>query len=119
MNRINIISVVVSVIFLIFVIYQVRKKRLSEAYSLLWIFAGIVFILISAFPFLLNFLSELIGVYYPPATLFLALIVSIILISFQFSILLTIRSNQTRKLSQEVALLKNRLEKLESTGSSD
>jgi len=112
MNKITIISIIVSIIFLVFVLQQVRKKRLSEAYSLLWIFTGVILIVIAAFPSLLEFVSSLIGIQYPPATLFLILVVSILLILLQFSILITVRSKQTKKIAQEMALLKNELEKL-------
>ena len=118
MNRITIISVIVSIIFLLFVLQQVRKKRLSEAYSLLWIFASVILIILAVFPSLLGLLSKFIGIYYAPATLFLILIVFILLILLQFSILLTIRSRQTKKIAQELALLKNEMEKL-STNSSN
>ena len=115
MNRINIVSIIISLGFLLFVIQQVRKKRLSEAYSLLWVGTGIVFITVSAWPQLLGHISNFIGIQYPPATLFLLLIVCMLLLCFQFSILLTVRSKQTKRLTQEIALLKNKLENLQST----
>ena len=112
MNKITIISIIISIIFLIFILQQVRKKRLSEAYSLLWIFTGAIFIIIAACPSLLGLISSLIGIQYSPATLFLVLIIGILLILLQFSILFTMRSIQIKKIAQEVALLKNELEKL-------
>jgi hypothetical protein len=117
MNRITTISVIVSIIFLIFVLQQVRKKRLSEAYSLLWIFAAVILIILAMFPSLLSLISNFLGIYYAPATLFLILILCILLILLQFSILLTIRSRQIKKIAQEVALLKNELEKLPANSS--
>ena len=113
MNRINIVSIIVSLGFLLFVIQQVRKKRLSEAYSLLWVGTGIIFITVSAWPQLLGYLSTLVGIQYAPATLFLILLICMLLLCLQFSILLTMRSRQTKRLAQEIALLKNKLEVLD------
>lgn len=113
MIRINIVSIIVSAVFLLFVLQQVRRKRLSEAYSLLWVFTAIIFIIIASFPSLLGHISELIGIQYAPATLFLILIVCMLFLMFQFSILLTIRSKQTKRLAQEIALLKNKLESID------
>ncbi len=112
MNRVTVISSIVSIIFFIFILQQVRRKRLSEAYSLLWVFGAVILTVLAMFPGLLGLLSNFIGIYYAPATLFLVLIVCILLILLQFSILLTVRSRQTKKIAQEVALLKNELEKL-------
>lgn len=108
MGRIEIISVVVSVIFLLFILEQVRKKRLQEAYSLLWVVMGVFFVLLSLFVPLLVWFSKLIGIYYAPAALLLFLVFTLILICTQFSIVISKHSSQIKTLTQELALLKNK-----------
>ena len=117
MGRIEIISVVVSVIFLLFILEQVRKKRLQEAYALLWVVMGMFFIVFSVFFSLFGWFSQLLGIYYVPAALLLFLTVTLVLICTQFSIVISKHSSQIKTLTQELALLKNKTKKDESENS--
>ena len=110
MGRIEIISVIVSVVFLLFILEQVRKKKLHEAYSLLWIGMGIIFIIFSIFFPLLGWFANLMGIYYSPAALLLFLTVTLVLICTQFSMVISKHSSQIKTLTQELALLKNKTE---------
>jgi len=112
MNKVNIIAIILSILFLLFVINLVRKKRLQESYSLIWIILGIIFIIIASNFKLVDSLSALIGIYYSPMFLGYVLIFFIILICIHFSISLSKRSTQTKNIIQETALLKNELDKL-------
>lgn len=112
MQKITLISLIVSILFLSFIIQQVRKKNLSEAYSLLWIATAVIMILITAWPKLLGWTAKIIGIYYTPAALFLVIIFFILIILLQYSILITKKSNQIKKITQELALFKNEYEQL-------
>ncbi len=112
MNKVNIIAIVLSILFLLFVINLVRKKRLQESYSLIWIILGIIFIIIASNFKLVDTLSGLVGIYYSPIFLGYVLIFFIILICIHFSISLSKRSTQTKNIIQETALLKNEIENL-------
>lgn len=109
MNKLMVISFIVSVIYLLFIIAQVRKKRLNEAYSLVWIVAGIIIVIFSIFPHLLQLVSDTIGIYYAPTTLFLILIFFILILLLQFSIITSKKNQQIRKMAQEIALLSKKI----------
>ena len=109
---IHILSVIGSIIFLLMILWSVRQKKLKEAYALLWLVTGIGMLVISVFPALLHYISELVGIFYPPATLFLLLLCGVIMILFQYSLLLSRNQEKVSRLAQEIALLKNELEKL-------
>ncbi|MDD5728703.1 MAG: DUF2304 domain-containing protein, partial [Victivallales bacterium] len=68
--KIQIISIIGSLIFTIFVIELIRRKKLKEAYALIWLVMGIFFIILASWIQGLAFVSELIGIVYLPATLF-------------------------------------------------
>ncbi len=112
MNKVNVIAIILSILFLLFVINLVRKKRLQESYSLIWIILGIIFIIIASNFRLVDALSALVGIYYSPIFLGYVLIFFIILICIHFSISLSKRSTQTKNIIQETALLKNEIENL-------
>ena len=79
LSKIQIISTVGSLCFLLIIFYTVRQKKLKEAYAILWIFSGIIMLVLSVWTNCLRVISDLIGIVYPPATLFLFLLCGIIL----------------------------------------
>ena len=108
MTTIQIVSLIGSCIFLLFVFELIRRKKLQEAYALLWFIMGMLFIVISVFTDLLAQISKLIGIVYPPATLFLFLLMTVILILIQLSVVISKQNTQIRKLAQKVALLEEK-----------
>ena len=63
----------------------VRRARLDEGYSLLWVLAGIVLLVLALWRELLRIISDLMGIYYPPTALFVIGFGFVILILLQFS----------------------------------
>lgn len=109
---IHILSVIGSVFFLLIILWSVRQKKLKEAYALLWLLIGSCMFVIAAVPALLRYISELVGVLYPPAMLFLLLLCGVIMLLFQYSLILSRNQEKISRLAQEISLLKNELEKL-------
>lgn len=105
MTQIQWVSLAGSLIFLLIVLDAVRKQKLREAYSLLWIVITIGMIVVSIRMDLLRFFSDLLGIVYPPATLFLLL--------FQYSIVISLHNEKITRLTQEIALLREKMERKE------
>jgi len=108
--RLNIIACIGSILFLFFIIESVRKQRLKEAYSLIWIIMGFVFLVISVWQKALDCISNMMGIYYSPTMLCLVLIFMILIILVQYSIVISKQTENIKTLVQENALLKNRIE---------
>ena len=108
---IQLYSLLGSALFMSIILYSVRQKKLKEAYSILWVFLGIILFLLSFWPNSLRAISGWIGIQYPPATLFLLLIAGLFLILFQFSLVLSHNQEQITRLAQEIAILKQQLDK--------
>ncbi|MFZ5950947.1 MAG: DUF2304 domain-containing protein [Candidatus Rifleibacteriota bacterium] len=106
-DRIQLISFFSSLAFLFFILELIRKKRLKEAYALLWIISGFVFLFFSCWKTGMDYFAAKVGIFYPPAFLFLILIVAIIIILVQFSVVVSTQNEHIRKLTQELTLLKS------------
>jgi hypothetical protein len=107
----QIFSILISVIVFILTIDLVRKKRLREEYSLLWLAtSSVMIILILRYDWLLA-LTKLIGAVLPTTTLFLGSILFLVLLSVQFSMKISKLSDQVKDLVQENALLRYEFEK--------
>jgi hypothetical protein len=110
-DRIQYVAIFGSLIFFIFILELIRKRRIKEAYSLLWLLFGLAFIILSIFRNLLNKISWFLGIAYPPAALFLVSIVAFLFILIQFSVVISNQNDKIKELSQELGLLKLKLNK--------
>jgi hypothetical protein len=105
-SRIQYIALTVSILFLFLIIELVRNGKIKESYSILWLLFAVSFILLSIWRNGLEIFSRFVGVFYPPAALFLILFILIILILIQFSIVISKQSKYIKDLTQEIALLR-------------
>jgi Uncharacterized conserved protein len=110
--RIQILSIIGSVLLLAFILELLRKRKLREEYSLLWLGGGVLFLVLSLWRDLLTQLSFALGIAYPPAALFLVLIMGAYLMLLHFSLVFSAMSEKTKAMAQEIALLKLELERL-------
>ena len=106
----QIFALIVSAMVFIIVIDMVRKRRLREEYSVLWLLTSVLmFVLIFRYEWLVS-LTDLIGAGLPTTTLFLFSIIFLMLLSVQFCIKISQLTEQVKILSQENALMKRELE---------
>ncbi len=110
--QIQVVAIAVSMILFLLIMYLIRSQRLKEEYSLLWIFFSLVFIIFSFWRDGLNYISEFLGVAYPPAALFMILLLAIFLILIEFSVIISKLADKNKSLAQEITLLKHEIEKL-------
>jgi hypothetical protein len=106
MSRVEIFAILGTLGLLVLVFEAVRRRRLSEGYSLLWLLTGVVLLGLSLWREGLHLFSKLVGIFYPPAALFVVGFALVTLTLFQFSIVISRLSDQNRKLAQEMALLR-------------
>ena len=104
----TILSVVLSMVLLLYILEMVRRRRLREEYSILWLCGGIVILVLSLKRDWLTRISLAAGVAYPPSFLFLIGILFVILILIHFSIAISKLHEMNKRMSQEIALLKDR-----------
>ncbi|MGQ9909160.1 MAG: DUF2304 domain-containing protein [Candidatus Flexifilum sp.] len=106
-DRITIFGLGGSILALVFVLELVRRRKLREDYSLLWLATAIVLIVISAYRPLLDALAGLLNIVtYPPAALFAVAVVFMLFILLQYSLALTRLSQENKTLAQQLALLR-------------
>jgi len=113
MSRIQILAITAS-LFLIVTIYKlVKKGKMSERYSILWFITGFALLILSIFRCVLDSFSKYIGIYYAPAVLILTILFFGVLIAIHFSIAISKLSKFCETIIQEIALLNNKVNKLE------
>ncbi|MGK0420545.1 MAG: hypothetical protein ACJAT9_000203 [Polaribacter sp.] len=111
-NRIQILAIIGSISLLIFIIILIRQHRLKEEYSLLWLFFTIFFIIFSFWRNGLEWISDLMGIAYPPAALFLILIMALFVIMIEFSLIISKQSERIKSIGQNIGLMKQEISEL-------
>jgi len=112
-NRVQVFSIIGSLLLFLFILKLVKRKKLKEEYSLLWLAFGTIFIVLSIFKPLLEIVASIIGIVYAPAALLLILVISVFFILIQFSIVISKLAEGNKNLIQEVGILKAEIKKLQ------
>lgn len=108
----QIFSLVVCILIFVFIIDMVRKKKLREEYSALWLITSLLmFILVIKYDWLV-LLTRSIGAGLPTTTLFMCSILFLMLIALQFSFRISKHADQIKNLVQENALLSEEVSQL-------
>ena len=108
----QIFALIVSALVFVVVVDMVRRRRLREEYSVLWLATSVImFVLVFRYEWLVD-LTALIGAELPTTTLFLCSIIFLLLLSVQFCIKISRLTDQLKNLSQENALMRQEIEGL-------
>jgi len=106
----KIFAIIVSVLIMLLVVELVRRRRLREEYSWLWLLTGGIIILLVVWYDLLVFITHLIGAVAPTTTLFIFGLLFLMLISLHYSIQISKLSHQVKEMAQQLALLQGRVD---------
>jgi len=112
--RVSIAASVASLLLLLVVLELIRGRRLKERYALLWIATGLVLLVLSAWRGGLNTIAGWLGVgTYPPAILFAAATLFVIVVLLHYSTVLSKLTDENVLLAQKLALLEERVGRAE------
>ena len=111
-ERIEIVALIVSIVLLIVVLELVRRRKLTEEYSFLWILSSLVLLALSVRREILHAVARWLGVYYPPIVLVMLLIVMVFVASLCFSVIVSRQRQQIERLIEETAILSAELRDL-------
>jgi hypothetical protein len=110
--RNKMVAAIIGVALLLLIIELVRKRKLREEYSWLWLLTGGVILLLTFWYDLLRWITVLIGGVVPSSTLFFFAFLFLILISLHFSVVISRLTNRNKELAQHYALLESELNDL-------
>ena len=109
--RQKIFSILMSLCILAGIIELVRRRKLKEEYSFLWLVTGILLLLLTIKYEILVKITHFIGAVLPTTTLFLFGILFLMLLCLHFSLKLSAFSTQIKNLAQKIAILEYELER--------
>ncbi len=101
----RIFAVLTSAVSLLAILELVRRRKLREEYSWLWILTSVGMLALASWYGLIERLTRIIGAVTPTTTLFLFGLLFLLVISVHFSTVISRLSQQVRRLTQELAIL--------------
>ena len=113
-DRLQVIAVVVSVAFLALVLELVRRRKLAEEYSVLWLGVAGVLLAVSVWRELLHAAARELGVHDPPNVLLIALTAVVVVGLLRVSVILSRQRRQIDRLIEDTAILSAEIRELRS-----
>ncbi|MBL3889452.1 DUF2304 domain-containing protein [Bacillus cereus] len=99
------------------IINSIRKGALETKYSILWIFVCIAMAILSSTDKIINWIGKLLHVEYPPSVLFLFGLLFCFILIFDLTRKVSKQHHQLVTLTQDYALLKQKLNNKEQNNS--
>ena len=104
------------VLFFITIFELVRRKKLREDLSLGWLLIGLALILSSFADQVIDPLAFALGIHYPPALAFVIVALLLVIVMLYFSIVVSDLKSRNKELSQKIALIEYKLNRLKDKG---
>jgi hypothetical protein len=104
-TNLRIVAIAGSFGLLVLVVDLVRRRRLKEEYSALWVIVAVVLLVLAAWGGLLHSLTHAIGAVSESSTLYFFGLLFIILLLLNFSVRVSLLERRLTALVQEIALL--------------
>jgi len=101
------------IIYFILLLFMLRRNSINLKYTLLWIFSGMLMLILAIFPRILDIFSALIGIHEPVNALFAVLFFCVIIILMSLTAIVSKQNYRIKKIAQVVALLEKRIRDLE------
>lgn len=101
------------VVYFFFLFHLLKKKRLNIKYTLLWIFSGVLMLILALFPRVLDVFAKMIGIYEPTNALFAVIFFCMIIILMSLTAIVSKMNERNKCLAQAIALIEKRLRDLE------
>lgn len=108
----KIFAISISVLLFIIIIDLVRRRKLREEFSWLWLLTGAGIILLAVWHDLLNLITRVIGAVLPTTTLFLFGGIFFMVINLYYATKISSLHNHVKDLAQHVAILQTEIKRL-------
>ena len=107
----RIVLIVASVLVVFYTIRKIRKSQLNIDDSVFWIGFSVMLLIMSIFPQVVTFFTQLLGIASPVNFVFLFVIFLIIIKLFKLAIDLSITKHRLNHLIQRIAIINHDVEK--------
>jgi hypothetical protein len=108
-TAVRVLALVVASILFFVVFEAVRRRRLSESLTPIWVTCAVAVLFLAVDLNLLKAMTRLIGAWTPSSTVFFFALLFLLAISLSYGVVITRLGRQVARLAQEIAMLRARL----------
>jgi hypothetical protein len=101
-----------SILLIVLVLLSVRRAHIRVEYSVSWLLAGLVLLLVSRTQWALHAATDYLGISYAPIALLLIIGCVFLLMFFRFSVIISKLRDNNIALAQRVAILEYHIQSL-------
>jgi hypothetical protein len=103
-SQTRVIAAVLAIAFMLLILELIRRNKLQERYSVIWLIAGLGMLAGAAFPDLLELVADAMGVRDTNVALFSIVLLLLLGLALNFSVIMSRQSAQITRLAQERAI---------------
>jgi hypothetical protein len=103
-SQTRIVAAVLAILFMLLILDLIRRDRLQERYSVIWFVAGLGMLAGAAFPGILEFVADVMGVRDTNVALFSVVLLLLLGLALNFSVIMSRQAAQITRLAQERAI---------------
>ena len=107
-TAVRVVALIVAMVLFFAVFEAVRRRRLSESLTPIWLTCALAVLVLAINLQLLETMTRLIGAWTPSSTVFFFALLFLLAISLSYAVVLTRLGRQVARLAQEIAMLKGR-----------
>ena len=110
--KLQLIAIALTGGLVVLILELIRRRRLMERYSLLWLFSSAVLLALSVWRVALEELASAVGIFYAPSALFAVAFGFVLVLLLHFSLVISGLAEQTKVLAQRIGLLQHEVDEL-------
>lgn len=109
-TAVRVVALLVAFLLFFAVFEAVRRRRLSESLTPIWLTCALAVLVLALNLRLLETMTRLIGAWTPSSTVFFFALLFLLAITLSYGVVITRLGRQVTRLAQEIAMLRARLE---------
>lgn len=109
MNTPYIAGIVAALLVCAFIFEMLRRGILREKFAVLWLLVGFVLVMLAVFPQILGTAADWLGIQVPANLLFSLAGITLLLVAVQLSYEVSRLESRTRRLAEEIALIRQEM----------
>lgn len=109
MERLLNVMTILSIGLMVLILFSVRRSRIRVEYSVSWLGAAVIMLVLSRSHTLLTWLAEYLGLTYPPLALIMLVFCVFVVVFYRFSVVISKLKDANIALAQRLAIVEFQL----------
>jgi len=110
MERLLDAMTILSIVLMLVILYSVRRSHIRVEYSVSWLAAAIILLVLSRSPAAFNWIAQELGLTYPPLALMILVFCVFLVVIYRFSVVISDLKDANIAMAQRLAIVEFQLQ---------